>query len=125
MGQQGRQLQTRNWSLMVSKESNILNDIIPRLIPVERGDSILGMEIMRGPYKGVTFSFKKFTVMKERLANGMVPTQFETMIHERPPDFNPDAAFDSYCSEILLSWLHFISTTNFDALLTTETKGIH
>ena len=110
---------------MVSKESNILNDIIPRLIPVERGDSILGMEIMRGPYKGVTFSFKKFTVMKERLANGMVPTQFETVIHESPTDFNSDAAFDSYCSEILLSWLHFISTTNFDALLTTETKGIH
>ena len=106
-------------------EGNILNDIMPRLIPVEKGDSILGIEILRGPYKGVTFSFKKFTVMKERLANGMVPTQFETMIHERPPDFNPAAAFDSYCSEILLSWLHFISTTNFDALLTTETKGIH
>ena len=109
----------------MSEENNILNDIMPRLIPVEQGDSILGMEILRGPYKGVTFSFKKFTVMKERLANGMVPTQFETAIHERPQDFDPDAAFDSYCSEILLSWLHFISTTNFDALLTTETKGIH
>jgi len=106
-------------------EENILNDIMPRLIPVEKGDSILGIEILRGPYKGVTFSFKKFTVMKERLANGMVPTQFETVIHESPTDFNSDAAFDSYCSEILLSWLHFISTTNFDALLTTETKGIH
>ena len=106
-------------------EGNILNDIMPRLIPVEKGDSILGIEILRGPYKGVTFSFKKFTVMKERLANGMVPTQFETMIHERPPDFNPDAAFDSYCSEILLSWLHFISTTNFASLLKSDTKGIH
>ena len=110
---------------MMSKENNILNDIMPRLISVEKGDSILGMEILRGPYKGVTFSFKKFTVMKERLANGMVPTQFETVIHEGPSHFDPDAAFDSYCSEILLSWLHFISTTNFDALLTTETKGIH
>ena len=110
---------------MTSKENNILNDIMPRLISVEKGDSILGMEIIRGPYKGVTFSFKKFTVMKERLANGMVPTQFETMIHEGPSDFDPDAAFDSYCSEILLSWLHFISTTNFDSLLKSDTKGIH
>ena len=109
----------------MSEENNILNDIMPRLIPVEQGDSILGMEIIRGPYKVVTFSFKKFTVSKERLANGMVPTQFETAIHEEPPDFDPGAAFDSYCSEILLSWLHFISTTNFDALLTTETRGIH
>ena len=100
-------------------KENILNDIMPRLIPVERGDSILGLEIIRGPYKGVTFSFKKFTVMKERMENGMVPTQFETS------DFDPDAAFDSYCSEILLSWLHFISTTNFDSLLKSDTKGIH
>ena len=106
-------------------EENILNDIMPRLISVEQGDSILGMEIIRGPYKGVTFSFKKFTVSKERLANGMVPTQFETVIHESPTDFKSNAEFDSYCSEILLSWLHFISTTNFDALLTTETKGMH
>ena len=109
---------------MANKE-NILNDVMPRLISVEQGDSLLGMEILRGPYKGVTFTFKKFTVMKERLANGMVPTQFETVIHESPSGFEPDAAFDSYCSEILLSWLHFISTTNFEALLTTETKGIH
>ena len=106
-------------------EENILNDIMPRLISVEQGDSILGMEIIRGPYKGGTFSFKKCTVSKERLANGMVPTQFETVIHESPTDFKSNAEFDSYCSEILLSWLHFISTTNFDALLTTETKGIH
>jgi hypothetical protein len=113
-----------NWSLMMSEE-NILNDIMPRLIPIVRGDPILGLEIICGPYKGVTFSFKKFTVMKERMENGMVPTQFETMVHEGPPDFDPDAAFDSYCSEILLSWLHFISTTNFDSLLKSDTKGIH
>ncbi len=106
-------------------KGNILNDVMPRLISVEQGDSLLGMEILRGPYKGVTFTFKKFTVAKEHLANGMVPTQFETAIHESPSGFEPDAAFDFYCSEILLSWLHFISTTNFDVLLTTETKRIH
>jgi len=110
---------------MMSKNENILNDVMPRLISVSKGDSILGLQIIHGPYKGVTFSFKKFTVMKERMENGMVPTQFETMVHEGPQDFDPDAAFDSYCSEILLSWLHFISTTNFDALLKSDTKGIH
>jgi hypothetical protein len=110
---------------MMMSEENVLNDIMPRLIPVAKGDSILGLEIISGPYKGVTFSFKKFTVMKERMKNGMVPTQFETMVHEGPTNFDPDAAFDSYCSEILLAWLHFISTTNFDALLKSETKGIH
>jgi hypothetical protein len=106
-------------------KDNILNDIMPRLIPVSNEDSILGLEIIRGPYKGVTFSFKKFTVMKERMANGMVPTQFETMVHEGPQDFDPNTAFDEYCSEVLLAWLHFISVTNFDALLKTETKGVH
>ena len=109
----------------MSKQDNILNDILPRLIPVTDGDAILGLQIICGPYKGVTFSFKKFTVMKERMENGMVPTQFETMVHEGPKDFDPDAEFDSYCSEILLAWLHFISTTNFDSLLKTGTKGIH
>ena len=106
-------------------KDNILNDVMPRLISAEPGDSLLGMEILRGPYKGVTFTVKKFTVMKARLENVMVQTQFETVIHESPSGFKPDIAFDSYCSEILLSWLHFISTTNFEALLTTETKGIH
>jgi len=108
-----------------NNEENILNNIIPRLIPLARGESILGLEIINGPYKGVTFSFKKFTVSKERLVNGMVPTQFETHVHESPPGFEADEAFDEYCSEVLLGWLHFISITNFDMLLKTETKGVH
>ena len=33
-------------------KDNILNDVMPRLISAEPGDSLLGMEILRGPYKG-------------------------------------------------------------------------
>jgi hypothetical protein len=36
-----------------------------------------------------------------------------------------DEGFDSFCSEVLLAWLHFISVTSFDALIKTETSGVH
>lgn len=110
---------------MSSNDENVLNSIMPRLVTMSGGDSVLGLEIIDGPYKGVTFSFKKFTVMRERMINGMVPTQFETKIHEAPKDFVQDEGFDSFCSEVLLSWLHFISVTSFDALIKTETRGVH
>lgn len=110
---------------MSESNNNILNGIMPRLIAVTKADAILALEVIQGPYTGVTFSFKTFTVAKERLPNGMVPTQFETRIHQSPPDFVSDEAFDEYCSEVLLAWLHFISIASFDTLIKTETSGVH
>lgn len=104
---------------------NILNSICPRLVKVDQGDPILGLEILDGPYKGVTFSFSKFIVQKDRMENGMVPTKFETTVHHAPPSFVADESFDLFCSEVLLAWLSFISVSNFDTLIKEETKGIH
>jgi hypothetical protein len=104
---------------------NILNSIRPRLVPVDRGDPILGLEVLDGPYKGITFSFSKFIVQKERMKDGMVPTKFETQIHEAPTGFVPDESFDLFCSEVLLAWLSYISMSNLDSLIKEETKGVH
>lgn len=110
---------------METIDTNILTTIVPRLIPVKRGDPILGLEIIKGPYAGVTFSFKRFVVSNGLTADGMVPTKFETEIHEAPPGFSVTEDFDMFCGEILLAWLHHISLSNFDALLNSDTKGIH
>lgn len=104
---------------------NILNDICPRLVKVDNGDPILGLEILDGPYKGVVFSFTKFSVLREREENGMVPTRFETTVHTAPDGFRADETFDLYCSEVLLAWLGYISMTNLQELARMETKGIH
>ena len=105
--------------------SNILNSVHAVLVPVDKGDPILGIEILEGPYQHITFSFKKFVVMRERMENGMVPTKFETEIHSAPEGFVPDEDFDLYCSEVLLAWLSFISTANFSDLIKAETRGVH
>lgn len=104
--------------------SAILNSIIPRLIPVDKGDPILGLEIIDGPYAGVIYSYKKFVVRRERLENGMVPAKFETAIHHAPSGFRQDEGFDEFCSEVLISWLHYLSISNFSELLTAPTDDM-
>ncbi len=106
-------------------DTNILTTIIPRLIPVTHGDPILGLEIIKGPYTGVTFSFKRFVVSNGLTADGMVPTKFETEVHSAPEGFHVTEDFDLFCGEVLLAWLHHISLSNFDILLNAETKGLH
>jgi hypothetical protein len=108
-----------------NNEENILNCILPRLIAVTKGDAILALQVIQGPYVGVTFSFKKFVISTEKTTDGMAPARFETAVHESPAGFEKNEAFDNFCSEVLLSWLHFISVTNFDTLLKSETKGVH
>jgi len=104
---------------------NILHSVRAVLVPVDQGDPILGIEILEGPYQGVTFSFKKFVVMRERTEDGMVPTRFETEVHTAPDGFVVDEAFDLYCSEVLLAWLGYISTANYGELIKSETRGVH
>lgn len=103
----------------------ILNAVLPKLVPSKKGESILALEIMDGPYRGVTFSFKTFKVMNEVGADGMVPTKFETEIHEAPIGFTVTEDFDAFCGEILVAWLHYISVSSFDTILNADTKGIH
>lgn len=105
-------------------DTNILNGVMPKLVKTSRGQ-ILGLEILDGPYRGVTFSFKKFQVLNDMGPDGMVPTKFETDIHESPDGFRPTEDFDLYCGEVLLAWLHYISVSNFETIISAETKGIH
>lgn len=104
--------------------ASILNTIIPRLITIDEGDPILGLEIIDGPYTGVIYSYKKFIVQKERLENGMVPTKFETQVHSAPKGFRADESFDEFCSEILVAWLHYISVSNFTDLIAAPTDDM-
>ena len=83
-------------------DTNILNGVMPKLVKTSRGQ-ILGLEILDGPYRGVTFSFKKFQVLNDMGPDGMVPTKFETDIHESPDGFRPTEDFDLYCGEVLLA----------------------
>ena len=103
---------------------NILNGVMPKLVSTKRG-SILALEIMEGPYRGVTFSFKKFQVMNDVGPDGMVPTKFETEVHDSPEGFRVTEDFDLFCGEVLVAWLHYISVSNFDIIINAETKGIH
>ena len=84
---------------MNNNEENILNCILPRLIAVTKGDAILALQIIHGPYTGVTFSFKKFVISTEKTADGMAPARFETAVHESPAGFEKNEAFDDFCSE--------------------------
>ena len=103
----------------------ILNEIMPRLWPTEKdGENILALEVLTGPYKGVVFSFSRFSVLNTVGPDGMVPTKFETVVHAAPVHFRPNEAFDHYSSEVLLAWLQYISVNNFNTLLEAETNGV-
>lgn len=115
---------------METPDVNVLNNIVPRLVPVKKGEPILGLEILSGPYAGVVFSFKSFHVKKydnnENIPDdGMIPTTFETEVHQAPADFKVTEDFDYYCAEILVAWLHHISITNYSRLIASEPEGIH
>lgn len=110
---------------MSAVDYSILNGVMPRLVPSKKGESVLALEILDGPFRGVTFSYKTFRVMNEVGPDGMVPAKFETQIHDSPPGFKVTEDFDTFCGEVLVAWLHYLSVSNFDTLLDAETKGIH
>ena len=103
---------------------HILNMVIARLVKkTPFAEPILALEVLDGPYKGVVFSFTKFTYMMERTENGMVPVRFETEVYSSPPDFQKDEAFDEFSSEVVLAWLHYISVNNMSPLVRSATDG--
>ncbi len=110
---------------MNTPDVNILNSIVTRLVPVKKGEPKLGLEIIDGPYAGVVFSFKGFHVKNEVGPDGMIPTTFETEVHQSPADFVVTESFDHYCAEILVAWLHHISISNYSNLILAETEGVH
>lgn len=90
-------------------------------------EPVLALEVIYGPYKGVVFKFETFTMMPEKkLENGMVPVKFETKVLRNAPDFFADEAWDAYCAEIFVSWLHYVHTNDLPSTLRNATvPGIH
>lgn len=113
---------------MTDPDLSILNIVIPRLIEIPGKDSMLGLEITDGPHKGIVFSFHRFHVLQDSLDDeGMVKTQFETLVHNAPEGFEVTEDFDHFCSDVLVAWLHYLSThkDELNLLLHGETKGVH
>lgn len=105
---------------------NVLNSIIPRLWKTAPfAEPLLGLEVLDGPYVGVVFGFTKFELAPVKIEGGFIPAKFETEIYKSPAGFERDEAFDSYCSEVLLAWLHYIASHDLSMLKNMETKGVH
>lgn len=107
--------------------SDILRGIMARLwMTTSMKEPILALESFDGPYAGVIFSFKKFEVANTILPNGYHATKFETAVHKSPEGFEADEAFDRWCGEVLLAWLHHLHTTDLKAVSSAIPKqGVH
>jgi hypothetical protein len=108
-------------------DTGILKDIIPRQWKTAPfAEPVLALEIIGGPYVGVIFGFSSFMIIPQKLEDGLVPARFETTIYKSPKGFDKDEAFDYYCRELLLAWLHFIATSELGTVLKSEpVKGLH
>lgn len=109
-------------------DTNILRMVIQRQFKTSPfAEPILALEINDGPYKGVVFTFSAFTILPNQigLEDGLVPARFETNVLSAPKGFQKDEAFDHFCGELLLAWLHFIAVTDLAGFIKSEpVKGI-
>lgn len=99
-------------------DTTILKVVLPRLwCPAPLEKPILALEVTDGPYQGVIFSYRDFTVLDHDLGNGYVPAKFETRVWKSPPDFRADEAFDEFCRELFLTWLSYINDKELRTLI--------
>src|SRR6266496_3608359 len=120
--QQGNPMHQK-FDLQKPIDASVLKAVIARLVkPHTLGQQILALEIIDGPYKGITFWFSKFEVstMLARSDDGLTPIKFETKIFEAPQGFKPDEGFDEFCGEVLFAWLHYINNTEMEALMNAD-----
>ncbi len=107
---------------------NILDSIMARLIkPKAFAEPVLALEILRGPYTGIVFSFKTFEVSNTMMENGMRGTTYETQIYHLPTRFGADwvqdEGFDRFTSEVLFSWLSYVQLNSLAPLLKAKPEG--
>lgn len=90
-------------------------------------EPLLALEILDGPYRGVVFSYASFTMLNERLENGMIPTTYETEVHRVPEylkaSFVKDESFDLFTSEIVVAWLSYLHTNDLSPLIKMRPLG--
>jgi hypothetical protein len=111
-----------------SPDFGMLDLIRPRQI--KRGpfsEPILALEILDGPYRGITFAFTKFIMLPGRDEHGMTPTTYETEVFVIPDDlkgtFVKDEAFDEFTSGVVVAWLSYINTNSLAPLLRARPLG--
>lgn len=90
-------------------------------------EPILAIEILDGPYRGISFSFTSFVMLHSETKNGMVPTRYETEVHVIPEhlktSFRKDEAFDQYTSEIVIAWLTYLHQNDLSPLIKAKPAG--
>ncbi len=109
-------------------DMSILNCVMARLLKLKTFQHpILGIEIIQGPFKGVTFYYSHFEVdMEHPDPQGMAPLKFDTEIYEAPDGFEPDEGFDHFCGELFFAWLSFIQQNDLPPLIAARpAPGIH
>lgn len=109
-------------------DMSILNCVMARLVQTETFQHpILGLEVLQGPYKGVTFWFSSFNVDMEHLDDsGLAPVKFQTEVYEAPEGFVADEAWDRFCGDIFYAWLSFIQQNDLPPLIKARpAPGIH
>jgi hypothetical protein len=88
---------------------------------------VLGLEFLDGPYKGIVFTFTKFS-LGERNEQGMFPTRYETEVlvipNELKDRFEKDDVFDDYTTGIALAWLGYIHTHDLAPLIKMRANGV-
>ena len=93
----------------MTQNNDILNAVLPRIIQPSSTDvSEMGLEIMDGPYKGVTFGYTAFESVGEA-QDGMQPVRYDTTIYSAPAGFVKDEGFDAFTSEFLVAWIGLIA----------------
>jgi hypothetical protein len=108
-------------------DESILNSVMGRLWKKGvYGEEVLALEVIEGPYIGVVFGFSSFEMLPLKIANGLVPVKFDTTIFKAPKEFVKDEAFDLWCSEVVVAWLHYIAVNDFQPFIKSSTApGIH
>lgn len=107
---------------------DVLKCVQGRLIRVKSViDPVLAIEIIAGPYKGVTFWFSKFTLDPSKAtADGMVPVKFECKVYQSPEGFVHDESFDMFCGEIFYAWITYLKQVDMPEFFKMPTvPGIH
>lgn len=96
----------------------VLDSILLRLWRVHpMASTELALEVIDGPYKGVVFTWGQFEASTKKTEDGMTPIHFTTRIFVSPEGFKQDAAWDAWCSEVMLAWMAHTATTNYQQLI--------
>jgi len=104
----------------------ILNCVIPKLIDDrDTGTRVIGMEVLDGPYKGVTFRVTRFRFLDDRPGpDGLARVLFDTKVYSSPEGFQKDAAFDYFCADIIVAFLAYAAENDFESFMTMPVREV-